>query len=125
MSNTWKPANYVYEVRPRAAVIKGRKARNRRPLSQVPVYMPADAPPVDEAKDLKKDVEAKDEPISAVTVVIGKVGFVTGLDNGDVLWAIPKNPNAEPRDLDTLLRTGSYHILRIKWLTFENQFDVA
>ena len=107
MSQRWKPAEAVYSLRPRENAIKGRKARNRRPMSQVPVFEPEEGGP------------------SAATLVTGKEGFVSGLVDGDVLFAYSRNPSAAPADLDALLRTGSYQVLRIKWSMFESQFDVA
>ncbi len=106
MSRNWKPADYVFETRPRAAVIKGRQARNRRPLLLAPVHQPAEGEP------------------AAVTVVAGKVGFVADLLEGDVLLALPKNPNAAPADLTALQRIP-HQVLRISWSTFETQFEVA
>ncbi|HEX5360790.1 MAG TPA: hypothetical protein VFW49_06860 [Fluviicoccus sp.] len=106
MSSNWKPADYVFETRPRAAVIKGRKARNRRPLLLAPVHQPAEGEP------------------EALTVVAGKVGFVVDLADGEVLLALPKSPGAAPADLTALQRIP-HQVLRIKWSQFESQFDVA
>lgn len=106
MSTHWKPADHVFETRPRATVIKGRMARNRRPLLLVPIHQPADGEP------------------EAVTVMAGKVGFVVDLADGDVLLALPKNPNAAPADLTALQRTP-HQVLRVTWSRFESQFDVA
>ncbi len=107
MSQSWKPAEAVFPLRPRESLIKGRKVRNRRPILLVPLHQP-------------KEGEA-----AAVSIVAGKVGFVTGLVDGDVLFAYSRNPNASPADLESLLRTGAQEVLRITWSTFETQFDVA
>lgn len=107
MNNTWRQADHVFETRPREAVIKGRKVRNRRPILLAPLFEPVEG------------------EVSAVSLVANKVGFVAGFADGDVLFAYSRNPNAAPVDLETLLRTGVQQVVRIKWSTFESQFDVA
>jgi len=107
MNNSWKAAEAVFDIRPRLNELKGRKVRNRRPMLLVPLHEPAEGEP------------------SALSIVAGRVGFISGLDDGDILLALPRNPNSAPADLTALQRIGSYQVLRIKWTTFESQFDVA
>jgi hypothetical protein len=107
MSSTWRQADHVFDTRPREAVIKGKKVRNRRPILLAPLFEP---------------VEGEE---AAVSLVANKVGFVAGYADGDVLFAYSRNPNAAPADLETLRRTGVQQVVRIKWSTFETQFDIA
>lgn len=108
MSYTWKTANVVFEFPPRLqAQIRGCRVRNQRPLLLVPLADP---------------VEGEE---TALSVVAGKVGFVHGLRDGDVLIALPRNPAAQPADLEALLRTNCYDVIRVSWRTFHSQFEVG